>query len=280
MLNNIKYSCDFVNGECKMRKIRRRKAFKALSKYSSDGKAAVFTLGFAYLFLIVEIVYKFKIERQTCVWELLLLFLMFAVYGFVKKLFTNSASPKRFDGTVLPTGDSAEDKAARNKYYKFSALLYSIVFSSVAFLAVLFSADILNVNLAVEFFFEREIPNFIFSLFTTAIVFGISYLFTYMIDFLWYENLIAYAKEAEANEAPDIKEDFEKIKNETKPTPKKRGRPAKKKAEEVIQKEAVLEKEPTKEEAEKIQTEETEQSTPTPKKRGRPPKTKTQGTSE
>ena len=56
MLNNIKYSCDFVNGECKMRKIRRRKAFKALSKYSSDGKAAVFTLGFAYLFLIVEIV--------------------------------------------------------------------------------------------------------------------------------------------------------------------------------------------------------------------------------
>ncbi len=271
-----------------MRKFKRRKAFKALSKYSSDGKAAVFTLGFAYLFLIVEIVYKFKIERQTCVWELLLLFLMFAVFGFVKKLFTNSASPKRFDGTALPTGDSKEDKEERNKYYKFSALLYSIVFSTVAFLAVLFSADILNVNLAVEFFFEKEIPNFIFSLFTTAIVFGISYLFTYMIDFLWYENLIAYAKEAEENQAPDIKEDFEKIKSEaqiitseeTKPAPKKRGRPPKKKTEEPEKKENTEKEEPHPKETQATKIAVTNQPAPAPKRRGRPPKAKAENNKE
>lgn len=264
----------------KMKKHNRKKAFKALSKYSSDGKAAVFTLGFAYLFLIVEIVYKFKIQRQTCTWELLLLFLMFAVFGLVKKLFTNSASPKRFDGTALPTGDSEEDKKERNSYYKFSALLYSIVFSSVAFLGVLFSADILNVNLAVEFFFEKEVPNFIFSLVSTALVFGISYLFTYMIDFLWYENLIAYAKEAkeyDENETPDIKKDFKKIKSANKKALNKEKKDATQNEKEVIQEvseekeeEETEIKEAEKNTAENIVTDET--PAPAPKKRGRPPK--------
>lgn len=262
-----------------MRKLKRRKAFKALSKYSSDGKAALYTLGFAYLFLIVEIVYKFKVERETCTWELLLLFLMFAMFGLFKKLFTNAASPKRFDGTLLPVGDSKEDKSERNKYYKFSACAYACVFSLVAFLGILFSADILNVNLAIEFLFENEIPNFLFSLIGAVFTFGISYLLSYMIDYLWYENLIAYANEeekAELLEAPDIKEDFEKIKAQTKeavteevkPAPKKRGRPPKKKAEEAV---------PENKENAKVEESVIEhaEEKPAPKRRGRPPKAKT-----
>ena len=51
---------------------------------SHDGKAALFTLGFAYVYLLVEIIYKFKRERVVCTWELVLLFLLFAVVKSTK----------------------------------------------------------------------------------------------------------------------------------------------------------------------------------------------------
>ena len=270
-----------------MNKLKRKKAFKALSKYSSDGKAAIFTLGFTYVYLIVEIIYKFKFQKQSCGFELLLLFLMFAIYGFIKKLFTNSFAPKRFDGTLLPTGDSEEEKQTRNNYYKFSALLYSIVFSSVAFLGILFNAELLGVNLAIEFFFEKEVPNFIFSLFTTAIVFGISYLFTYMIDFLWYENIIAYANEVKNAENLDLKKDFKKIKSKEKKALKKEQKASKKaetsekntKAEieveeSATQTETTVQEESAEETVEVIPADTQEAVAPAPKKRGRPKKIK------
>lgn len=229
---------------------KRRKALMFLSKYSPDGKAAVYTLGFTYLFLIAEIVYRIKIQKEMCTFELLLLFLIFAIFGLFKKLFTDASAPRRFDGTLLPIGDSKKEKKERNRYYRFSAFLYSLVFALVAFLGVLLSSNMINVNLAVELLVDKEMPNFTISLLVAAVAFVIAYIFTYMVDFLWYEHIIGYARlelEEQMLEAPDIKEDFEKIKaeqsefeenieeitesnteaEEIKPAPKKRGRPRK-----------------------------------------------------
>ncbi len=158
---------------------------------SHDGKAALFTLGFAYVYLLVEIIYKFKRERVVCTWELVLLFLLFAVFGFLKKLFSETAVPCSFDGTPLPAGDSQEDKAIRNQHYKKSALLYALVFSTVTLLATSVSSNIHSVNLGIELFFDTEVPNFILAFIVSAILFGVVYLLAYMIDYLWYEERLS-----------------------------------------------------------------------------------------
>lgn len=239
-----------------MRIFKKKRNKKFFSNFSSDSKAALFTLGFVYLFLITETVYKVKRNRDICTWELMLIFLMFAVFGIFKKFFTSTSRPNGFDGQPLPIGTTKEEKDARNKYYLFSSLLYALVFAIVVFIAFSVSANVVNVNIAIELFADTEKSNILTSLLISVIFFVISFSLAYIINYVWYEHCITYLRETEIP-APDIKEDFEKIKlrqsddikNEQKPSPKKRGRP-KKQVEEV---------------------QETVQEA-TPKKRGRPKK--------
>lgn len=158
---------------------------------SSNGKAALFTLGFCYLFVIAEITYKIKVANQICTWEIVLLFLMLAVYGIFQKLFSKSEVPCNFKGEPLPTGYSKPEKKIRNAFYRRNSLVYSLIFSLILAFAFITSSEVNNVNIGTELFFETEVPNFVFGIGIGLIVFPIFYLFTLMIEYVWYEYKVS-----------------------------------------------------------------------------------------
>lgn len=164
--------------------------------YSSDGKAAIFTLGFAYLYLLVEIVIRMKTEKRICVWEIILLFLLYAVFGFFKKLFHDNTIPKDHKGNPLPTGDDRTSVAERNSYYKKSALIYASVFAVINFAALMMSTSLYHVNLAIEIFFDTKVPNIIVALVLTAAAFLLLFIISYFTESLWAENKIENYKKA------------------------------------------------------------------------------------
>lgn len=205
-----------------------KKYKKSVMFQSASGKAAFSTLVFVYVYLIAEIFYKHFKNGELCEWEFILLFLMFAIYGLIKKLSLSTNIPQNFNGVPLPLSLSQEDKKVRNRFYIINTAVYTAVFSLVLLLALLFSTKSIGINIALELFTESAVPNFFISLLITLVfalpVFG----FTYVINYLWYENRIAeLAADEQANPAPDISEDIKKIKSKEKNPPKRRGRPPK-----------------------------------------------------
>lgn len=255
-----------------MKKRGKSKKFSFSFNLGNNSKAAVFTLSFVFLYLIAEIVYKVKIERQTCTWEIILLFLIFSVYEVFKKLFAKGEIPKDFKGKPLPVSNERSDKKARNRFYKKSALLYTVIFGAVTTLAFSSSSLLSNVNIGSELFFDIEIPNVIFSMLVAVVFMPIVYIFAYIIEFLWHEYKISLYKELLAIKEEQAKKERELlllVQEETKAleaaaAPKKRrGRPPKAKAEDN--------------EAKEITAQAPVQA---PKRRGRPPKSAVQEKTE
>lgn len=245
----------------KKRGIRKKPSFSF--NVGNNSKAAIFTLSFVFLYLIAEIVYKVKVERQTCTWEIILLFLIFSVYEIFKKLFHKGELPKDFTGKPLPVSNEAKDKKARNRFYKKSALVYTVIFGAVTALAFSSSSLLSNVNIGSELFFNIEIPNTIFSMLVAVVFMPVVYIFAYMIEFLWHEYKISLYKELLAIKEEQAKkeqelllamqEEVKKSETQTPPAaPKRRGRPPKAKTD----------------------SHKTEEKTEAaaPKRRGRPPK--------
>lgn len=169
---------------------KKNKFSSALGNYSQDGKAAVFTLAFAYIYLICEIIIKMKTTNKVCTWEIVLLFLMYALFGFFKKLFGSNKLPTDFSGNPLPLSDSEEDIKVRTAYYRRSALIYSLIFAVINFFSLVISSYVNKVNIAIEILFDIPVPNIITSLFATLLVFAIVYFVSYMIEYLWNESKI------------------------------------------------------------------------------------------
>lgn len=211
---------------------KKRKFHSPLSHYSSDGKAAVFTLAFAYLYLIFEIAYAFKVNREVKTWSLIMLFLMFAAFGVFRKLFAKTSVPRRFDGKLLDTDQTKKAKRSRNRYYLLSATLYGAVFAIVNFLSLFLSSEVNTINLGIEFIVDKELPNYAIAIISSAFFFILITVFAYMIDFLWYEYKVsAYNEEQERirleEEALADKIKEEKIKAQQSQPVKRRVRPKK-----------------------------------------------------
>ena len=158
---------------------------------SNNGKAALFTLGFCYLFVIAEITYKIKVAGEICTWEIILLFLMLAVYGIFQKLFSKSEVPLNLNGEPLPIGYTKPDKRERSRFYHLNALIYTVIFSVVLVVAFLNSSLISNVNIGAELFFEKEVPNFVLGLILALILFPVFYFMSLMVEYVWYEYKIS-----------------------------------------------------------------------------------------
>ncbi|MEE0945923.1 MAG: hypothetical protein U0M42_03725 [Acutalibacteraceae bacterium] len=228
-------------------------------------KAAVFTLGFIFLYLIAEIVYKVKVQKEVCTWEIILLFLIFSVYELFKKLFAKGEVPKDFNGKPLPLSDKISDRKKRNRYYKKSALIYTVIFGIITGVAFSCSSLLSNVNIGSELFFDNELPNILVSILVAIVFMPVIYIFAYIIEFLWYEYKISLYNELLAIKEEQIQKEREfllsvqqeaqAIEKSINPTPKRRGRPPKTKTEEVL-------------------PENKETAAPAPKRRGRPPKAK------
>lgn len=158
---------------------------------SGNGKAALFTLGFCYLFVIAEITYKVKVAGEVCTWEIILLFLMISVYGLFQKLFSKTEVPLNFKGEPLPTGYTKPEKKKRNAFYRINALIYSVIFCVILAFAFISSSVVSNVNIGSELIFSTELPNSVFGLIVAAIFFPVFYVLSVTVEFVWYEYKIS-----------------------------------------------------------------------------------------
>jgi|GEM_PF-6546551 len=229
-----------------------------------DYKASAFTLCFAFIYIIAEIIYKVKFEKISCTWEIILLFLILFSYGFLRKIFDKQELPTDCNLNPLPNGYSKQDKRIRAEFYKKSALIYSAIFSVIIFIAFSCSSILSNVNIYSQIFGDFNLPNIILAVIVALISLPIAYIFSYMIEYLWYEYKISVY-----NEELEIKREIEerhkaillKLKEEAKAEKvaaepiKKRGRPRKAASSESVVKSV-------------------EEVPAAPKRRGRPPKKK------
>ncbi len=187
-------------------KNKKRRSIYILSGYSSDGKAALFTLAFTYLYLIAEIVYKFKVNHTVSSWEIVLLFLIFAVFGIAKKVFSSNSLPIDFYGEPLPIGNDKCSKRKRRNYYLIGSLGYALVFSVVTFLSITASSIIHKVNLGAELISEAAPSNTVLGIIAASIMFVVSFILTFMIDYVWYErkaSVCRFIQEEEARRAAE-----------------------------------------------------------------------------
>ncbi len=173
----------------KRKKNRAKKALK-----NSSNLAGFYTLCFGYLFIIAEITYKIKVLHEICTWEVVFLFLIPAVYGIFIKLFSKSEIPLDMKGEPLPIGNDKSDKKQRNKFYRLNAFIYALIFAIVLAIGFLSSSQVSNVNIASELLFDKELPNFLFGVIFSAILFPIVYLAIYMVEYVWYEYKISQYK--------------------------------------------------------------------------------------
>lgn len=215
---------------------KRGKKIKLSQSLSFNAKAAGFTIWFAYLYIIVEIFYKVRIEKVPCTFEVILLFLIFAIYGILSKLFSGYQLPCDHKGNPLPTGKIKADKRKRNSFYRRSALIYAFVFLFISIIAFSSSSLLSNVNVSSQLFFDTDMPNFVLAVIISVIFFPLIYIFAYMIEFLWYEykvsvynEIMEEKAEEEARHRELLLKVEEEIANEAlaEPVPKKRGRPKK-----------------------------------------------------
>ena len=192
----------------------RKRSVGAVS--GSNSKAALFTLGFCYLFVIAEITYKIRVSGEGCTWEIILLFLMLTVFGLFQKLFSKGEIPKDLKGEPLPTGDTKSDKKKRNAFYRFNAFVYSVIFSLALIVAFLSGTFISEISIGSELFANSEIPNFLFGLIIVAVTFPIFYLLSLAIEYVWYEykisqynllTIIKSEKEEKAKSEEAVKDD-------------------------------------------------------------------------
>lgn len=210
----------------KLDKIGRKKKRAKQAINNSGNLAALYTLGFCYLFIIAEITYKIKVLHEVCTWEVIILFLIPAVYGIFRKLFSKGEIPLDTKGEPLPTGNTKSDKKQRNKFYRFNAFIYALIFAVVLAVGFLSSSMISNVNIGSELLFDAELPNFIFGAIFSLILFPIVYLATFMVEYVWYEYkisqynlLVLIREEAEleekaAEQETESKDSEEEIKTE------------------------------------------------------------------
>ncbi len=209
-----------------MNKNGKNKKRSVSAERSSNGKAALFTLGFCYLFVIAEITYKIKVAGEVCTWEIILLFLMLSVYGIFQKLFSGSEVPRNLKGEPLPTGYTKPEKKERNAFYRINALIYSVIFAVILVIAFISSSMVSNVNIGSELLFDTELPNFVFGIILAAVLFPIFYLVSLMVEFVWYEykvsqyNLLIIIREEKLNEEDNEDEDEDKEEEKTKETAK------------------------------------------------------------
>lgn len=214
-----------------------------------NAKASTYTLVFTYIYLIAEIIYKVKIEKTSCTWELLLLFFIFSLYGILRKLFSKGEFPCDLSGAPLPSDDDEISKKKRTSFYKKSAIIYSAIFAVITTIAFSCSSLLSNVNVTSELFFDSNLPNFFLAVIISVIFIPIIFIFAYMIEYLWYEYKISVYNEMKKKEE-EQRELLLKLREQAKAeatssAPKKRGRPKK---------------------------EDSENTDSTPKRRGRPPK--------
>lgn len=206
----------------KIDKIDRKKKWAKSAMLSSSNISALYTLGFCYLFIIAEITYKIKVLHQVCTWEVILLFLIPAVYGIFKKLFSKSEIPVDEKGNPLPTGNTKQEKKQRNRFYRFNAFVYALIFAVVLIIGFSSSSTISNVNIFSELLFDIEFPNFLFSVIISVILFPIVYLASLMVEYVWYEykisqyNLLVLIRQEVANEKSE--EDSQTQQNEPEET--------------------------------------------------------------
>lgn len=162
-------------------------------KYNQNGhgKAALFTLGFCYIFLIIEIGYKIKIERQICTWEIALIFLMLSMYGIFQKLFSKSEVPTNLRGEPLPTGKDKKDKNYRKRFYALNALVYSVLIALAIIIMFVTSSDLSNVKVGTDTLFENDMSNFAFGLILAGCLFPIAFVISFMVEYVWYEYKIS-----------------------------------------------------------------------------------------
>lgn len=202
-----------------MDKLSRKKKRVKKAINNSTNLAALYTLGFSYLFVIAEITYKIKVLHEVCTWEVILLFLIPAVYTIFIKLFSKSEIPLDMKGEPLPTGNTKEDKKKRNRFYRLSAFIYALIFAVVLAIGFLSSSMVSNVNIGSELLFDKEIPNFLFGAIASLIMFPIVYLASLMVEYVWYEykisqyNLLVLIREEAERENEENKE-TEEIKTE------------------------------------------------------------------
>ena len=174
-----------------MDKTNRNKKRVKQALNNSSNLAALYTLGFCCLFIIAEITYKIKVLHEVCTWEVILLFLIPAVYGIFTKLFSKSEIPLNMKGEPLPTGNTRQDKKERNKFYRLNAFIYALIFAIVLSIGFLSSSMISNVNIGSELFLDIELPNFLFGVIFSAVLFPIVYLATVAVEYVWYEYKIS-----------------------------------------------------------------------------------------
>lgn len=174
-----------------MDKTNRKKKRVKQALNNSSNLAALYTLGFCCLFIIAEITYKIKVLHEVCAWEVILLFLIPAVYGIFTKLFSKSEIPLNMKGEPLPTGNTKQDKKERNKFYRLNAFIYALIFAIVLSIGFLSSSMISNVNIGSELFLDIELPNFLFGVIFSAVLFPIVYLATVAVEYVWYEYKIS-----------------------------------------------------------------------------------------
>ncbi len=249
------------------------KNFKpSLKNISINGKASFLTLAFVYIYLICEIVYKVKISKEICTWEIVMLFLVFSVYGIFNKLFSKAEIPLDFNGNPLTIGTSKRDKKKRNSFYIKSALIYSAVFAIVNTIAFWSSSTVNFVNIAAEFF-DKDISNFSSGLIFSLILFPIVYIFAYMIEYVWNEYKIsAYnaIQKVKAEEALLKAQEKEKAEKEALEKEKELiNEMISIRIEELKAKKTTTRKTKT---AKEIEAKETDTVSPPVKRRGRPPK--------
>lgn len=168
---------------------KKKRAKKALE--NSSNLAALYTLGFSYLFIIAEITYKIKVLHEVCTWEVILLFVIPAIYGIFTKLFSKSEIPLDMKGEPLPVGNTKPEKKQRNRFYRLNAFIYALIFAIVLTIGFWSSSNLNSVNIGSELFFDFELPNFVFGLIVSAILFPIVYLATVMVEYVWYEYKIS-----------------------------------------------------------------------------------------
>lgn len=232
-----------------------------LKNVSINGKASFLTLAFVYLYLICEIVYKIKVSKEICTWEIVMLFLVFSVYGIFNKLFSKTEIPLDFNGNPLTIGTSKKDKKTRNSFYIKSALIYSAVFVIVNTIAFWSSSTVNFVNIAAEFF-DKDVSNFFSGLIFSLVLFPFVYAFAYMIEYVWNEYKISAYNAIQKIKAEDALLEAQ----------------AKEKAEkEALEKEKELINEMISKRLDELKSkktvkEETNTVSPPVKRRGRPPK--------
>lgn len=93
------------------------------------GKAGVIATLITYIYLIVEMLYKYVTTKDifNCNWELGLLIIISVVINVIIRTDKELDLPKNFVGITLSLGNTKEDKLTRIKDYLVDSIVFSII---------------------------------------------------------------------------------------------------------------------------------------------------------